>query len=199
MQLIDAEDGRRLNLSCGVEHINVLVEDVTNRAGIKADLFGDGDKGSARRHRLALNVVHEPDGHVPPFIHVRERLRARGATVTAQIALPQADREDAEYPCRFSRGRCCRRQGTLYSQSEAAPAPCSARHPAFLSMIPSWGDSGNSPGCSHRGTSVLASSRGGDCRLCILRAESNSGYKESRVDFVLKAEQSKSLTEGFRS
>lgn len=51
----------------------------------------------------------------------------------------QGDREDAEHPCRFSRKRYYRRQGTLYSRSEAAPAPRSARHPAFLWIISQLG------------------------------------------------------------
>src|SRR5258708_30755620 len=47
----------------------------------------DGDKGSACRDRPALNVVHEPPGHVPALIYIGQRLRARSATVAAQIAL----------------------------------------------------------------------------------------------------------------
>src|SRR5258708_39862054 len=51
----------------------------------------------------------------------------------------QGDGEVAEPPCRFSRKRYYRRQGTLYSRSEAAPAPRSARHPAFLWIISQLG------------------------------------------------------------
>src|SRR5260370_22795464 len=87
MQLINAQNARCLKTPGRIELVDVLVEDVANRARIKANFLRNGDKGSARGDRLALNVLHKPPGHVPPLIHIWKWLRARGAAVATQIAL----------------------------------------------------------------------------------------------------------------